>query len=30
MPKEYENHWYNNKEDKDKIKYKHPFLIYDD
>ena len=30
MPKEYENHWYNNKDDKDKIKYKHPFLIYDD
>ena len=30
MPKEYEKHWYNNKDTKDKTEYKHPFLIYDD
>ena len=30
LPKEYENHWYNNKDTKDKTEYKHPFLIYDD
>ena len=30
MPKEYENHWYNNKDTKDKTEYRHPFLIYDD
>ena len=29
MPKEYENHWYNNKDAKDETEYKHPFLIYD-
>ena len=30
MPKEYEHHWYNNKDTKDKTEYRHPFLIYDD
>lgn len=30
MPKEYEKHWYNNKDTKDKTEYRHPFLIYDD
>ena len=30
MPKEYEKHWYNIKDTKDKTEYKHPFLIYDD
>ena len=29
MPKEYENHWYNKKDTKDKTEYRHPFLIYD-
>ncbi len=30
MPKEYDNHWYNNKDTNDKTEYRHPFLIYDD
>ena len=30
MPKEYDEHWYNNKDTKDKAEYRHPFLIYDD
>ena len=29
MPKEYENHWYNKMDSKDKTEYRHPFLIYD-
>ena len=29
MLKEYENHWYNKKDTKDKTEYRHPFLIYD-
>ena len=30
MPKEYDEHWYNNQDTKDETEYKHPFLIYDD
>jgi hypothetical protein len=30
MPKEYDAHWYNNKDTNDKTEYRHPFLIYDD
>ena len=30
MPKEYDEHWYNNKDTRDITEYRHPFLIYDD
>ena len=30
LPGEYDEHWYNNKDTKDKTEYRHPFLIYDD
>ena len=30
IPKEYDEHWYNNKDTKDKTEYRHPYLIYDD
>ena len=29
LPGEYDEHWYNNKDTKDKTEYRHPFLIYD-
>ena len=30
LPNQYNEHWYNNKDTKDKTEYRHPFLIYDD
>ena len=30
LPRQYDEHWYNNKDTKDKTEYRHPFLIYDD